>query len=258
MEWRDQGIIIGGRRYGETSLILEVMTRAHGRHPGLVKGGRARRMQPLLQPGNAVEITWRARLEEHLGTYTIETTRMRGTELMATPAALHGLNLLLSHLRLLAEREPHVALYEAACALLDILDRPDVAPAYLVRFELALLAESGFGLDLDQCAATGTRDALIYVSPKSARAISAPAGEPYKDRLLPLPAFLGADDHGPVDPADVDAGFTLTGFFLDRNLFAPQGVAMPDARAAYIALVRRASQSLAGQTLADRGVAASD
>lgn len=239
MEWRDEGIIIGGRRYGETSLILEVMTREHGRHPGLVKGGRGKRMQPLLQPGNAVEVTWRARLEEHLGSYAIETTRMRGTELMAAPASLHGLNLVLCHLRLLAEREPNLVLYEAACALLDLLDRPEVAPAAMVRFELALLAETGFGLDLDSCAATGRRDDLVYVSPKSARAVSRPAGEPYREKLLPLPAFLFAAGQEPVSIADLDAGFRLTGFFLDRNLFAPRGLELPAARDAYIATLAR-------------------
>ena len=239
MEWRDEGIIIGGRRYGETSLILEVMTRDHGRHPGLVKGGRGKRMQPLLQPGNTVEVTWRARLEEHLGSYAVETSRMRGTELMGAPASLHGLNLLLAHLRLLAEREPHLVLYEAAGALLDQLDQQEVAAAHMVRFELALLAESGFGLDLEECAATGLRDELIYVSPKSARAVSRPAGEPYKDRLLPLPAFLCADGHDPVSVADIAAGFRLTGFFLDRNLFAPRGLELPAARDAYIALLAR-------------------
>ena len=239
MEWHDEGIIIGGRRYGESSLILEVMTRDHGRHPGLVKGGRSKRMHPLLQPGNAVALTWRARLEEHLGSYAIETTRMRGTELMAAPASLHGLNLLLAHLRLLAEREPHQLLYAAAASLIDLLDRPDVAPAYVVRFELALLAESGFGLDLESCAATGSRDDLVYVSPKSARAVSRQAGAPYRDKLLALPAFLGADGHEPVSIADLAAGFRLTGFFLDRNLFAPRGLELPASRESYIAQLGR-------------------
>ena len=246
MEWRDEGIIIGGRRYGETSLILEVMTRDHGRHPGLVKGGRGKRMQPLLQPGNAVEVTWRARLEDHLGAYAIETTRMRGTELMAAPASLHGLNLVLAHLRLLAEREPNRTLYEAAEALLDLLDRPDVAPAQLLRFELTLLAETGFGLDLESCAATGRLEELIYVSPKSARAVSREAGAPYEAKLLPLPAFLRDEAQTPVSGADIAAGFRLTGHFLDRNLFAPRGLGLPAARDAYIAqLLRQTSEGRA-------------
>ena len=244
MEWRDDGIIIGGRRYGETSLILEVMTRGHGRHLGLVKGGRGKRMAPLLQPGNEVEATWRARLDEHLGSFSIETTRLRAAELMGAPATLHGLNLVLAHLRLLAEREPHAALYAIAVALLDSLDRPEIAPALLIRFELALLAECGFGLDLEECAATGRRDDLIYVSPKSARAVSRPAGEPYKDRLLPLPAFLRVDMPEseaslPVSPTELGDGFRLTGYFLDRDLFAARGLGMPMARDAYIACLER-------------------
>lgn len=239
MEWRDEGIIIGGRRYGETSLVLEVMTREHGRHAGLVRGGRSKRLQPLLQPGNVVEIVWRARLEEHLGSYAVETTRQRAAQLMVDPASLQGLNLVLAHLRLLAEREPHRALYDAAQALLDLIDRPDVAPELLVRFELALLADCGFGLDLDECAATGRRDELIYVSPKSARAVSRGAGEPYKDRLLPLPGFLHSPAREAASPDEVDAGFRLTAFFLERNLFAPRGLPLPPARDAYLLLIRR-------------------
>lgn len=239
MEWRDEGIIIGGRRHGESSLILEVMTRTHGRHAGLVKGGRSRRMAPLLQPGNAVEVIWRARLDEHLGFYAVETTHQRAAELMRDPASLHGLNLVLSHLRLLAEREPHAILYEAAHALIAQLDAPDAPAALMVRFELTLLAESGFGLDLDECAATGRRDDLLYVSPKSARAVSRAAGEPYKGRLLPLPAFLRNGANEPATQDDVDAGFALTAFFLTRDLFAPRGLALPAARDAYLALLRR-------------------
>ena len=243
MEWRDRGIIIGARRHGETSLILEVMTRDHGRHLGLVKGGRSRRMQPLLQPGNAVEVTWRARLEEHLGFYVVETTGLRAAELMARPASLHGLNLVTVLLRLLAEREPHERLFELAVEVIAALDEAERAPALLVRLELALLAESGFGLDLESCAATGRRDDLVYVSPRSARAVSREAGAPYRDKLLPLPDFLRDDmpaalgaEH--ITPGDVAAGFALTGYFLQRDLFGPRGLALPAARDAYLAQLR--------------------
>ena len=168
MDWQDDALIIGARRHGETSLILEVMTRRHGRHLGLVRGGRSRRMQPLLQPGNAVEGTWRARLDEHLGAFAVEATRLRAAELMGAPASLHGLNLVCALLRLLAEREPHEALYGRAQDIVACLDDARFAPAMLVRFELALLAESGFGLDLSCCVATGRREDLAYVSPRSA------------------------------------------------------------------------------------------
>lgn len=238
MEWRDEGIIIGGRRFGETSLIAEVMTRHHGRHNGLVRGGRGKRMLPLLQVGNLVEVTWRARLEDHLGAYAVETTKLRAAELMARPASLHGLNLLAALLRLLAEREPHEDLYDLAVDLLAILDEPKVAPALLVRFEVALLADCGFGLDLEACAATGRCDDLVYVSPKSARAVSRAAGEPYKERLLPLPPFLRGSDET-VSAKDLADGFRLTGFFLDRNLFSPRGLTLPEARDAYVAWLGR-------------------
>lgn len=235
MEWDDDGLIIGVRKHGETSVILEVMTRAHGRHLGLVKGGRGKRMRPVLQVGNSVRLVWRARLDEHLGFYVVEATDLRAAHLMASKASLQGLNLLTALLRLLAERDPHAALYDAAIFVADRLADIKVGPALLARFELALLVELGFGLDLSCCAATGTKDDLIYVSPKSGRAVSRMAGEPYRARLLPLPAFL-RDDSGDMPlPADVRNAFMLTAFFLTRDVFGPRGQVMPDAHAAYLA-----------------------
>ncbi len=237
MEWRDEGLILGGRRHGETSVILEIMTRAHGRHLGLVKGGRGKRMQPLLQSGNGVEVLWRARLEEHLGFFAVETVRSRAAALMDAPLSLHGLNLVATLLRLLAEREPHEALFETAQHLLDHVGERGTAAA-LVRFEAMILAECGFGLDVERCAATGSRDDLVYVSPKSGRAVSGAAGEPYRQRLLRLPSFLRADDADgaeAISVADVQDGFALTGFFLARHIFGPRGQPLPDAREAYIA-----------------------
>lgn len=236
MEWDDQGLILGIRKHGETSVILETMTALHGRHVGLVRGGRSRRMQPMLQPGNHVTLTWRARLDEHLGLYTVELTQARAGRLMASAAALRGLNLLATLLRLLAEREPHPALYEAASFIAERLDDDKSAPALLVRFELAILAELGFGLDLSCCAATGATDELIYVSPKTGRAVSRQAGAPYGDRLLRLPEFIRADtipDDVPV--SDVCDGFALTAHFLQRDIFGPRGFALPDMRGAYLA-----------------------
>ena len=234
MEWRDEGLIIGGRRHGETSVILEVMTRAHGRHLGLVRGGRSKRMAPLLQPGNEVEVVWRARLDEHLGYYAVETTRQRAAALMARSASLHGLNLISELMRLLAEREPSEPLYEAALEIVELLEQPEIAAPRFVLLEAAILAESGFGLDLDSCAATGARDELVYVSPKSGRAVSRAAGTPYRDRMLALPAFVRAGE-GDAAPEDVRAGFVLTGYFLDRDLYAPHGKALPASREAFIA-----------------------
>ncbi len=235
MEWHDQGLIVGARKHGESSVILEVMTGGHGRHLGLVKGGRSRRMQPLLQAGNGVSLVWRARLDEHLGLYAVEATDLRAARLMANKASLQGLNLLAALLRLLAERDPHPSLYEAAVLVADRLEDAEIAPALLARFELAVLAELGFGLDLSRCAATGTKDDLVFVSPKSGRAVSRAAGAPYRERLLPLPAFLRGEAGAAPPPADIRDAFTLTAFFLARDVFGPRGLAIPDAHAAYVA-----------------------
>ncbi len=240
MEWRDEALIIGIRKHGETNVIVEAMTFAHGRHLGLVRGGRSRRMQPMLQPGNHVALTWRARLDEHLGLYAVELTEPRAGRLMASAAALHGVNLLAALLRLLAERDPHPGLYEAASLIADHLDDEKIAPALLVRFELAILAELGFGLDLSRCAATGGTDDLIYVSPKTGRAVSRQAGAPYQDRLLRLPGFLRSDAiaENPA-PADLRDGFELTAYFLERDVFGPRGLDLPDTRRAYLVEVAK-------------------
>lgn len=239
MEWSDEGLIIGTRKYGESSVILEAMTGAHGRHVGLVKGGRSQRMRPILQPGNSVTLTWRARLEDHLGLYAVEATQMRAARLMADAASLQGLNLIGALLRLLAEREPHQALYETAVAIADHLDDETVAPALLARFELTILAELGFGLDLSSCAATGVEDDLIFVSPKSGRAVSRGAGEPYRDRLLRLPAFLRGEDEMSPPRAEIRAAFTLAAYFLTRDVFGPRGLTLPEAHSAYVAALRK-------------------
>ena len=240
MEWRDQGIIIGIKRYGESSAIVEMMTRDHGRHMGIVKGGRSPRMQTVLQPGNSADCVWRARLEEHLGTYAIEVTRARAGDIMGTPLALHGVNMLGALLRLLPERDPHQALYETLDVLIDHLGEAEIAPALMVRFELAILAELGFGLDLSCCAATGQTNDLVYVSPKSGRAVSRAAGEPWRDRLLALPDFIvGHAVANTSAVADILNGFALTGYFLERDVLAPRGLSPPESRNAYMALIAR-------------------
>jgi DNA repair protein RecO (recombination protein O) len=236
MEWQDEGIVIGVRRLGEGDVILEAMTRAHGRHLGVVKGGRSRRMQPSLQAGNGCELVWRARIDEQLGQFAVEPTRLRAASLMGSSAALYAIATLGALLRLLPERDPHPALYETLVIVLNALDQPSLAAPLMVRFELALLGELGFGLDLLECAATGSADDLIYVSPKSGRAVSAGAGEPYKDRLLALPSFLKQGEIGFPDAIAVAQGLALTGYFLERHLFGPRGVPVPEARSAFVAL----------------------
>jgi DNA repair protein RecO (recombination protein O) len=239
MQWTDDGIIIGTRRHGETSLIVELMTRAHGRHLGLVRGGRSRRVQPLLQPGNSVAAIWRARLDEHLGNYTLEPTVQRAARMIEGPAALYGIQLLAGLLRLLPERDSHPELYEATAAIVDWLDDPAIAGALLARFEMNMLDELGFGLDLEQCAATGGTEDLVYVSPRTGRAVSRAAGESYRDRLLKLPGFLVGEETARPGADDIAAAFRLTGYFLSRHVFEARGLDMPEARASYLALIAR-------------------
>lgn len=238
MEWRDNGIVIGLRRHGEHSVILDLMTRSHGRHSGLARSGRSRRMHAVLQPGNEVEATWRARLNEQLGTYSIEPTKLNAASALLDARCLHGINFLCGLLRLFAERDPHPAVFETAVLVLQHIDDHGVAPALLARLELAILAELGFGLDLTRCAATGSLDDLAYVSPKSRRAVSRTAGEPWKDRLLPLPEFMkdGARDRAP-SAADVAHAFKTTGFFLGRDILMPRGAEPLDSRRAYVAFL---------------------
>ena len=230
MDWSDEGIILSTRSHGETNAIVEVLTRAHGRHLGLVRGGRSRRQRPALQPGNVVNAYWRARLAEHLGNYTLEMIEARAALALDDPTALAGLSTLCALARLLPEREPHGALHDTARLVLDHIGEPDVWPGLLVRWEMGLLDELGFGLDLSACAKTGQRRDLIYVSPKSGRAVSREAGAPYARRLLALPAFLKPNGGTELASLDLLAGFALTGHFLELNVFRPRGIAMPEAR----------------------------
>jgi DNA repair protein RecO (recombination protein O) len=251
MQWSDEGIIIGTRRHGETSVIIELMTPGHGRHLGLVRGGRSRRQQPILQPGNSVSATWRARLDEHLGTYTVEPLIQRAARLIESAAGLYGIQMLGGLLRLLPERDPHLRLYHGLSAILDWFDQPLVAGALVARFELGLLDDLGFGLDLERCAATGTNDDLAYVSPKSGRAVSRSAGEPYGDRLLALPHFLLEPPTATAaDPAELAASFRLTGYFLARHVFEPRGLEPPEGRERFIALIEKTGEKLEPQGFA--------
>ena len=243
MEWTDEAIVLGMRRHGEANAILEVMTRTHGRHLGLVRGGAGSRLRPLLQPGNGVRATWRARLDEHLGHFVVEGMRQRAGAFMAAAHAAYGITHLAALCRLLPERDPHEAVHEALTAVVDHLDDRTLAAMLVARFELAMLGELGFGLDLDQCAATGASADLVYVSPKSGRAVSRLAGDPWRERLLRLPAFLRQE--GQAAPDDITAAFALTGFFLVRHVLEPRGGALPAARELFIAAVLRERPAVA-------------
>jgi DNA repair protein RecO (recombination protein O) len=239
MEWTDEGIVLGVRRHGEANAILEVMTHGHGRHLGLVRGGAGTRMRPVLQPGNVVRATWRARLDEHLGHYVVEGLQLRAAALFQTAHALYGVTHLAALCRLLPERDPHPLVHADLAAVLDRIDDPVAVAVSVARFELKLLAELGFGLDLDRCAATGEAGDLGYVSPKSGRAVSRKAGEPWHDRLLPLPAFLLDDVPARPSAGELAEGFAVTGFFLGRYVLEPRGLRSPEARERFIAAAMR-------------------
>jgi len=243
MQWVDEGIVLGSKRLGEANAILELMTREHGRHLGLVRGGTGSRLRPVLQAGNRVSATWQARLDEHLGHYTIEGLDARAASLLPIPHALYGVTHLAALCHLLPERDPHPQVHAALADLLEVLPDSHRAGAGLVRFELQLLAELGFGLDLASCAASGVEFDLAYVSPKSGRAVSRQAGEPWKDRLLALPAFLLQSCPDSASCDDVIAGFSLTGFFLNRHVLDPRGLKLGDARSSFIAAIRHAEKS---------------
>jgi len=244
MQWTDEGIVLGVKRHGEANGILELMTRAHGRHLGLVRGGSSSRLKPVLQPGNSVSASWRARLDEHLGNYTVEGTRLRAGHFFNAPHAIYGVTHLAALMRLLPERDPHENLYEELLTILERLDEASAAAPMVVRFELHLLAELGFGLDLDSCAATGATGDLVFVSPKSGRAVSRAAGAPYADKMLQLPAFL-REEAASASLRELGDGFALTGFFLTRYVLEPRGLMLADERAHFIAALNRALPSVA-------------
>lgn len=234
MEWRDQALVLSTRPHGETSVILEVFTPAHGRHAGVVRGGTSRKLTPHLQAGSQVDATWRARLDDHLGSFTVEPLQSRAG-VMADRLALAGLNAICALLTVaLPEREAHLALYEATQTLLDaLLAVPDWPQLYL-RWELGLLEELGFGLRLDTCAVTGQAHDLAYVSPKTGRAISRGAAGAWADKLFALPAGMGAG------VTYVPAALAITGHFLAREL-APvlNARPLPEARARLVTMLSR-------------------
>jgi DNA repair protein RecO (recombination protein O) len=231
VDWTDNGIVLAVRRHGESAVILSLLTAEHGRHMGLVRGGAGTRARGLYQIGNIVSAEWRARLEAHLGSYTCELISAPTALYLDDPKRLAGLTSACAVADMaLPEREPHGRIYQGLTDLLAVMGH-ELWPVAYIRWELALLTELGFGLDLGTCAATGANDHLAYVSPRSGRAVSLAAGEAYRDKLLILPGFL-TDERAdqPIEDADIAAGLTLTGFFLERHLFAASHSGMPAAR----------------------------
>jgi len=217
LDWRDYGILLTARRHGETAAIIEVFTEAHGRHAGVVRGGTSRKIAPTLQPGAQLDVLWRARLEEHIGTFQVEPLRSRAAAAFSGRLALAGLNAVVALLSFsLPEREPHPAIYKQTEQLMDLLGQDEIWPLAYLRWELALLEELGFGLDLSACAVTGATEGLVYVSPKTGRAVSVEGAGEWADKLLPLPPCLRGEGGAP--DAEIAAGLQTTGFFLEHRL----------------------------------------
>lgn len=241
MNWRDEGVILAMRPHGETAAIIEVLTAKHGRHAGVVRGGASRRQAATLQPGTGVAVEWRARLDDHIGSFTVEPLRSRA-HLLSDRLALAGLMAACALLReALPEREPHPGLYPVTVALFDRFGGEGWASVYL-RWELRLLEELGFGLDLASCAVTGAVEGLAYVSPKTGRAVTRAGAGDWADRLLSLPQGLTGEDMLPQ--GDVVAGLRLTGFFLDRGLRPVlHERPLPEARSRLVDLLSRPSRN---------------
>lgn len=239
MDFIDDGVILASRPHGENHAVAEIFTAQHGRWAGLVHGGQGRRRLPQLQAGNSVKVEWKGRLAESLGHFALELTHARAGELMHDRLSLAALTAACAvAAACLPEREGHPRAFLAMKVLLDNLDAPEVWPALMARWELGLLSELGFGLTLDRCAATGARDNLIYVSPRSASAVSAEAGEPYKEKLLPLPAFLrGASNKATLAEA-IDA-LTTTGHFIETRILHVSDRQLPEQRTHLVELLRK-------------------
>ena len=230
MEWTDDAYVLSVRAYGETGAIVELLTQGQGRFAAHVAGGASRRMRPFLQPGARVIAAYRARTSENLGSAQLEPVGEGPAALFDDPLALTALSAAAAVAQgALPEREPHPGAFLALEALTAAFAIPEVWPAVFVRFEAGLLEELGFGLDLSRCAATGATDDLIYVSPKTGRAVSRQAGEPYRDRLFKLPPFL-LGSQGGLGEGDVGAGLELTGHFLEQFVFGPLNRPLPPAR----------------------------
>ena len=241
MEWTDTGFVLAARPHGEGGAVLQLLTREHGRHAGLLHGGQSGRNRAHAQPGNQVEVFWRARLPEHLGTYRLEPLRPYAANVLDDADRLAALTAACAVAELaLPEREEHGPVYEGFAILIEAIvadENSDVWPAVFVRWELGLLSALGFGLDLESCAATGANDQLAYVSPRTGRAVSLSAGEPYRDKLLRLPPFLAGGTT--PDMADVLDGLQLTGHFLARHIFHPLDRPEPAARSSMVARLSR-------------------
>lgn len=230
------------RSHGETAAIVDAFTPTKGRHAGVVRGGTSRRLAPVLQPGAQVDLAWRARLEDHIGSYTVEPLRSRAAAALSGRLALAGLNAVVGLLSFcLPEREPHLPLYERSTQLLDLLGQDEIWPLAYLHWERALLDELGYGLDLSACAVTGATEELIYVSPRTGRAVSRAGAGDWADRLLPLPPVLLGQ--GDAEDAEIVTALRTTGYFLEQKLARDLGhKPLPEARARFVDALQRRIQ----------------
>ncbi|MEZ7812170.1 MAG: DNA repair protein RecO (recombination protein O) [Paracoccaceae bacterium] len=238
MDWQDEGTILSSKPHGESSAIVELFCRGHGRHLGVVRGGASRKMAALLQIGNQVKVAWRARLESHMGNFVLEPLKSRAS-LMEGALTLAGLTAICAMLRVcLAERQAQPKLWLKTAALLKHLETAQDWPVAYLRWEALLLDEIGFGLDLTQCAVTGNRENLLYVSPKTGRAISPEGAGDWASRLLPLPSCLLGQ--GPALADELVRGLDITGYFLEKALQSQaKNHLLPEARGRLIAIFSR-------------------
>ncbi|MEM9011509.1 MAG: DNA repair protein RecO [Pseudomonadota bacterium] len=243
MDWQDEGTLLAVRRHGESAAIIEVFTAEHGRHAGIVHGGASRRMAPILQQGALLSVAWHARLEDHLGTFRVEPVKARAAAILGDRTALAALSAICGlAARVLPEREAHPPFYARTTALLDRMSGGEPWHADYVRWELALLSDQGFGLDLSRCAVTGATEGLAYVSPRTGRAVTEDGAGDYADRLLRLPAFLLTPAEDPVAAGALTDGLRLTGYFLHHHLATAIGQErLTDGRDAAAALIVRAA-----------------
>ena len=231
--WEDDGVVLSVRRFGEHDAICTLLTASHGRNAGMVKGGSGKRGRGLLQPGNLVKAAWRARLDSQLGVYTLESIRAFAADAMDSPAALAGVSALCAMAEAaLPEREPHQEVYRQSVHLLEHIGA-DGWDAHYVLWELTMLRDMGYGLDLSCCAATGVTEDLAYVSPRSGRAVSRAAAAPYLSQLLALPSFVKEEGIA-ATMAEIAHGLNLTGHFFERHVFAPHGQKTPAARQRFL------------------------
>jgi DNA repair protein RecO (recombination protein O) len=237
IDWRENGTLLAVRRHGENAAIVEVFTRDQGRHAGIVRGGTSRRLAPHLQPGAVLDLHWRARLEDHLGSFAVEPLRARAPAILGDKLALAGLNAVTGLLAFaLPERAPHPDLFDRSEALLDTLGAPDWPHGYLL-WELALLEEMGHALDLSVCAVSGMTEGLAYVSPRTGRAVSRIGAGDWSDRLLPLPpCLLGGV---PEDTSEILAGLRTTGHFLKTQLAHHLSRPLPPGRERFVVALSR-------------------